>query len=296
MEVETRDARGRRLIGTLAADALLAETCAKGIRLIRHDHSGSISCAGTRRSPRSAAVEMLMAEILGHYRSSRCSARSGEGPRRIGRQGLKQSMAQEVERIFRLLGLAYPQRGCTTPTSGYGRTQPLSRRRARVARRGMPSNPRFTGSSCRSSTRQYRAPIASRSPDRVLGSRWARPTRPKRRLRRGGSWLSSSAASARRRAAARSARAGARSAHRRSRSAVPRDRARGQAPPGRRTGAGGLVRIAGQPGRRSRGSTRSEGKPTTARSEGEWRQVRPIEPATPSRTSAARARPTVCTP
>jgi AAA family ATP:ADP antiporter len=53
---------------------------------------------------------VLAAEIMGHYRSSQILARLGDSsdPKDPVTTGLKSSMGQELERIFRLLSLMYP--------------------------------------------------------------------------------------------------------------------------------------------------------------------------------------------
>jgi hypothetical protein len=50
---------------------------------------------------------VLLAEILGHYRSYQILHMLGSGDRHLT-DALKESMDQELERIFRLLGLLYP--------------------------------------------------------------------------------------------------------------------------------------------------------------------------------------------
>lgn len=102
-------------VGTPAAERALVETLLQSDPTLRHRIIAALNKLrqhhpGVEIDPQ--AVDMLLAaEILGHYRSYQVlgtlTDRLSEEDPVV--QGLKQSMEQEVERIFRLLGLLHPR-------------------------------------------------------------------------------------------------------------------------------------------------------------------------------------------
>lgn len=102
-------------VATPAAERALVETLLESDPTLRHRVIAALNKLRERQPDveiEPQEVEMLLAaEILGHYRSYQVlgtltSRLSEEDP---VVQGLKQSMEQEVERIFRLLGLLHPR-------------------------------------------------------------------------------------------------------------------------------------------------------------------------------------------
>lgn len=115
LPVETRRALPGILarLGTPAAEALLVEALLQSDAGLRHRIIASLNKVH-RSQPHlfadSEAVELVLAaEIMGHYRSYQVLAALAHGPDRDElERGMRQAMELELERIFRLIGLAMP--------------------------------------------------------------------------------------------------------------------------------------------------------------------------------------------
>jgi AAA family ATP:ADP antiporter len=100
-------------LGTPSAEAMLVEALLQSDAGLRHRIIASLNKVH-RLQPQlfadSEAVELVLAaEITGHYRSYQVLAALAHGPDREElERGMRQAMELELERIFRLIGLAMP--------------------------------------------------------------------------------------------------------------------------------------------------------------------------------------------
>ena len=103
-------------IGTPAAQYVLLESVLDSDTILRHRVISALNKLGQvypeRRVDKRLIETVLGAEIMGHYRSYQVLGSLGAelDPRDPVVQGLKESIRQEAERIFRLLKILYPER------------------------------------------------------------------------------------------------------------------------------------------------------------------------------------------
>jgi ATP:ADP antiporter, AAA family len=100
-------------LGTPAAEELLVEALLQADAGLRHRIIASLNKVHRSQPHLFAdpeAIELVLAaEIMGHYRSYQVLAALGQGVNRDEiERGMRRAMDQELERIFRLIGLAMP--------------------------------------------------------------------------------------------------------------------------------------------------------------------------------------------
>ncbi len=116
LEIRREIPAALQAIGTSAAQFVLLESVLDSDTILRHRVIMALNKLGQRyperRVDKRLIETVLGAEIMGHYRSYQVLGSLGAtlDPRDPVVQGLKESIRQEAERIFRLLKILYPMR------------------------------------------------------------------------------------------------------------------------------------------------------------------------------------------
>jgi HEAT repeat protein len=119
-------------IGSRAAQAVLTESVLDKDVVLRYRCIAALNKLGQlhpdRPVDRKIIESVLAAEILGHYRSYQVMgtlARSLSDSGEPVRQGLRESMEKETERIFRLLKMLYPEHDLHSAYVGLQSSDPM---------------------------------------------------------------------------------------------------------------------------------------------------------------------------
>jgi len=118
-------------IGTPAAQYVLLESVLDSDTIVRHRVITALNKLGQiypdRRIDRRLIETVLGAEIMGHYRSYQVLASLGSDldPQDPVVQGLKESITQEAERIFRLLKILHPEHDMHSAFVGLQANDPI---------------------------------------------------------------------------------------------------------------------------------------------------------------------------
>lgn len=122
VRIDTPDAKAALVDGLTQSDARLRYEVITALNKVQRSQPDvSID--------RHVVETVLGAEILGHYRSHQILG-TLEDARRDIVDGLRESMAQELERIFRLLGLLFPERDLKSAHFGLQSDDPVARANA----------------------------------------------------------------------------------------------------------------------------------------------------------------------